>query len=403
MNSLSSEVTTNMQQLQQEMGELQRPGSPPLSSALSQIMVELNKYMGYLGEAMSGEEKVNDQVQKVTENRSFLESSRGDLEAQLPSQDLSGNAQVALEQLQKAVGDIDNILETRRQKINELVAMEKDDSKIRDELILEKGSGDERGIFTRNFNIIKDKFHELELSLQCQNTYVSALQQRFEEFNMAMKSEPSYMQRQSMLINISRTIEAFNNATNFITEGTAFYEKLDSNYKQLRARFDKEKKSVSPGLGSPKRSFPPASGSPPPQVPGGYYYDKNDSQFPAYQPQPQPYQPQQPQPYQQQPQQQQPPFQPQPYQQQQPFQPQPYQPPQSYQPQQPQPPQQPQLYQPYSYYQPPQQPYAPYASSYTQNGAPGYQYGNPGMKQCKYCHNVNDPSQTNCNTCGKLL
>ena len=37
MNSLSSAVKTNMQKLQQEMGELQKPGNPPLSSALSQI------------------------------------------------------------------------------------------------------------------------------------------------------------------------------------------------------------------------------------------------------------------------------------------------------------------------------------------------------------------------------
>ena len=306
MRTLATSVKQAFQQLNSDLVSLQSQCGPQGADQLNPLLIEVKSFLGYLEEAASGEQKVDAQLKIMTDNRNYLVSSRAEIESGLPSTALSGPSLVALEELQKASMKIDTVLQDRQQKINSILALAKEDSKVRDELIREKGNADEQGIFAKAFTPMKDILHEIEVDIQCQDSYIIQLQQKLEDYNNAIKGDASLMQRQGILTTISNTISAYTTGSSYVNEGMTFYQKANNKYEELKKRFDDLKGTIqmnpmpSSNSGgeqyqqpfSPQR-FPPQPYPQQPFIPQQFHPQPYPQTFapPQFPPQPYPQQP----------------------------------------------------------------------------------------------------------------
>ena len=131
--------------------------STELNKILSQIQVEAQRlhvdsiaqqaasYLSTLDQAKSGEMRVNEAMQKVMGAGLFLQGTREQIESQLPKGELTGQSAMALDDVRRAASDIDRVLNERAVKLDDIVNMAKEDTKVRDELIREGRGCDERG------------------------------------------------------------------------------------------------------------------------------------------------------------------------------------------------------------------------------------------------------------------
>ena len=227
--------------------------SAELNKVLSQIQVEAQhlhvdsiaqqaaSYLSTLDQAKSGEMRVNEAMQKVMDARLYLQGTREQIESQLPKGELTGQSAIALDDVRRAASDIDRVLNERAAKVDDIVNMAKEDTKVRDELIREGQGCDERGLFVRGFSPIAEKLRELKLSMDCQDGYVNALQAKVDAFNVVRMNDPLVSQRQTVFESITQALKSFEEASSFIKEGMTFYDKLKQLVDQLRSSFESEK------------------------------------------------------------------------------------------------------------------------------------------------------------------
>ena len=369
----SQELTSLSQRVWQRVDTILQTLQGQTNSSVYEQAVQYKKW---LESARSGEQRVAEAMTQVQKMKVLLGESREQIDAALPRGTLSEACRRSLEDVKKAASDIDAVLAERSRRIEEISTMAQDETSVRNELISEGASVDERGVFMHAFLPVAEKLREMKVSTECQDSYVSALAEKMQQFTIACQNDEVMKKRQALFEDLGNALDGYQNANAFLQEGLGVFHTMDQ---QSQALF---KTCQSMGFAM---SIPPMQPSQP-----SSQQPSQSSQQPSQQPsqpsQPQSYQPQpsspQPQPYQPQSSSYQPPYIP--PQQQQPYQPpyQPYVPPQQQQPYQP--------YQPYQSYQPYQQ------QSYTP-------YGQMSGKICPTCGCQNYPNAVNCTTCNRRL
>lgn len=356
MNAMAEQIRTSLQTLQQ--------------CAIPAIAQRATGLMNTLNQATSGMSAVDKSLANVSSIRQYLEGDRTAIEARLPRGELSASTNAVLTEVRKSVQEVERILAERENKMSSLSSLANDVSKVRDELIRQGASADERSIFAHGFAPIAEKLREMQLDAEVQEGYMDRLQNVMESFTTARANDPVITQRQQIFEEISKAMESYKEAQRYVQEGMTFYNKL----KDLTEGTEKEARQLQsqcpPTAPAPAPAAPTAA---PSQLPGASVY--------GYQPPAQPqYQYQHPTQYQP-----------------------PYQPPAQYQ----------SPYQPPAQYQPPYQPPMQYQYQPQHGYAPQYQYQpqHPAMtqqfpaggKSCKNCGVQNIATAAFCAACGRSL
>ena len=356
----SQEFKTISQRVWQRVETMLQTLQGQTSSSLYQQALQ---YKQCLESARSGEQHVEEAMTQVQKVKTLLGESREQIDAALPRGSLSEACRQSLEDVKKAASDIDAVLAERTRRVEEITAMAQDETNVRNELISEGNNVDERGVFMRGFSPVSEKLRELKLSTECQDSYVSALAAKMQQFTIACQNDEVMKKRQALFEDLGSALDGYRNANAFLQEGLGFFRTMDQRSQELFQSCQSMGFSMSmpsapsqPQMSSPQQMSPPQH---PPYQPSQSSYPPQQS---SYQP---PYVPPQSQSYQQ-------PYQP-PYQ--------PYVPPQQ---------------QPYQSYQ---QPYQP---PYQQQSYAGYSQ-QPGGKICPTCGCQNYPNATTCTTCNRRL
>ena len=184
----SRELTNLSQRVWQRVETILQTLQGQPSSAMFQ---QVTQYKQWLESARSGEQCVAEAMAQVQTVKPLLGQSREQIDASLPRGSLSEECKRALEEVKKAAGDIDGVLAERARRIEEITAMAQDETTVRNELISEGSGVDERGVFMRAFSPVEEKLKELKLSTECQDSYVSALAEKMQQFTIACQNRHS--------------------------------------------------------------------------------------------------------------------------------------------------------------------------------------------------------------------